>query len=52
MKLVRPLDVEWIWVSHILALKNYRNNAKSMTDTILDHTIMMGKDRLRGINIA
>ena len=47
-----PLDIAWVWHVHMLSPISYEKDCKEVVSTLVDHKILVGKKRTRGLERA
>ena len=47
-----PLDIAWVWHVHMLSPISYEKDCNKVVSTLVDHKILVGKQRTRGLERA
>ena len=47
-----PLDIAWVWHVHMLSPTSYEKDCKEVVSTLVDHKILVGKQRARALERA
>ena len=47
-----PLDIAWVWHVHMLSPINYEKDCNEIVSTLVDHRILVGEKRKRGLEKA
>ena len=47
-----PLDIAWVWHVHMLSPISYEKDCNEVVSTLVDHKILVGKKRSRGLERA
>ena len=47
-----PLDIAWVWHVHMLSPISYQKDCNEVVSTLVDHKILVGDQRTRGLNRA
>ena len=48
-EIAAPLDIAWVWHVHMLAPLQYESDCTNVVSTIVDHQLMVGKQREKGL---
>ena len=52
MEIAAPLDIAWVWHVHMLSPASYGNDCNEIVSTLVDHKILVGEKRERGLQKA
>ena len=47
-----PLDIAWVWHVHMLSPTSYEKDCNEVVSTLVDHKILIGKQRTKGLERA
>ena len=48
-EIAAPLDIAWVWHVHMLSPVNYERDCNEIASTLLDHKILVGEQRQKGL---
>ncbi|KAJ7379031.1 hypothetical protein OS493_018825 [Desmophyllum pertusum] len=52
VQVAAPLDIAWVWHVHMLSPVNYEKDCNEIVSTLVDHKILIGVKRERGLETA
>ena len=52
VEVAAPLDIAWVWHVHMLSPVNYERDCNEIVSTLVDHKILIGEQRQRGLEKA
>ncbi|XP_060575002.1 uncharacterized protein LOC132732545 [Ruditapes philippinarum] len=50
--LAAPVDIEWIWLCHMLSPKQYESDCLALVGTVINHTFYSGQERQQLLQVS